>query len=132
MKEDRVSFNEETKCYYIKCNADKIRVSTIGGKKDIDKKLLEEISIWLEKNIEQIKEFGAQELVDLKNEDWLEDNQEEITEIEFIKKLNLQNIVIHKKGNLDMIFDADDIFYDHCVTIYTDENFIIKDALLGY
>ncbi len=132
MKQNRIIFNKETEYYYVKCGKNNIRIDNISKETNINEKLLTEISIWLEQNIEQIKKFGVEELIDLKNEDWLKCNEEKITEKEFIKNLNLQSIVIHKKGNIDMIFDADNIFYGHCITIYTNENLIMEEASIGY
>lgn len=128
MNVNRVNFDDNKELYFINFEGKKVFFD--GDFKT--EKSLNEIAIWLESNITSIKDFGAEWLLDLKNDDLYEQNKDEITKREFIENLNLLDIIIHPENNLDLIFSANNMFYGDGITIFTDKNLTLTKAIKGY
>ncbi len=62
------------------------------------------------------RKFASEELTELAN-DWLEDEDKEITEEEFFKRISLMELVIDCDGNITAYYDDDDMFYGHVIEI---------------
>ena len=66
----------------------------------------------------EFRVFAGEELTDLANE-WLQDENKEITTSEFEKRIKLSELVIsYDSGDFIAYYDDDDIFYGHIITIY--------------
>ncbi len=74
----------------------------------------------LEKWDSEVKEFAADDLLELANE-WRED-RDEITKEEFIQRIGTPGIIINADGSIVFTFDSDEMFTDHGIEIYIDEN----------
>lgn len=74
----------------------------------------------LEKWDLEIKEFAAEDLLELANE-WRED-RDEITKEEFIQRIGTPDITINADMSMVFTFDCDEMFTDHAIEIYVDEN----------
>src|SRR3989339_1807431 len=66
--------------------------------KDDDMKIAfcNEIINWYEENSKKVKSFASNKLLELKNTHWVESDTDVVTEDEFITKIKLESIAIHK------------------------------------
>lgn len=71
-----------------------------------------------EKWDKEAREFAAKELLELKNDFWLEDDEQELTEENFSQRITLNSFSMTDNGDFDFWFDDGDIFWGHsiCVT----------------
>ena len=70
-----------------------------------------------EKWMERICEFAAEELLELKNDCWLEDDEEEVTKEKFIEALELCDIVFESEGEFTFWFCDGDLFWGHSIIV---------------
>lgn len=87
---------------------------------DIQLNKLSGIYQQLEKWDADMKEYVANELLDLAN-DWLDDASE-VTKEEFIQRIGNPDITIESDGAIHLLFDSDGIFTDHSVEVDIDKN----------
>ena len=66
---------------------------------------------------ERIEDYAVQELLMLKNENWLEEGQDTITPVEFKKLMKLQSIVFYPDGDFNFWYDDGDLFWGHSIAI---------------
>lgn len=99
-----------------------VRIKTDNGKPAADSRLerLNGICRQLEKWDFDVKEFAAEDLLELANE-WREDG-DEITKEEFIRRIGTPDITINADTSMVFMFDSDEMFTDHAIEIYIDEN----------
>lgn len=75
-------------------------------------KLLEDSEKW----DEQARRFAAENLIDSAN-DWRLEDEEEITEEEFAKRLTISEIAITPDGEFEFYYDDDNMFAGHVVIV---------------
>lgn len=68
------------------------------------------------------KEYAARELLELKNDTWLDDDETEITRDEFVQKLQLTTISFESDNTCSFWFDDGDLFWGHCICVTLDSN----------
>jgi hypothetical protein len=76
------------------------------------------------------KEFAAQRLLQIKNETWIEDEDEEpLTTEQFQQRMILESISIDLDGDVSFYHNDGDLFWGHCilVTMDSENNFIIAE-----
>lgn len=66
---------------------------------------------------EQAKDYAAKELLELKNDTWLDEDEKEVNATEFKKKMRLENLEIHADGNFDFWFADGDLFWGHSIIV---------------
>lgn len=59
----------------------------------------------------------AKDLLTLRNENWIEEKENLLTEEEFIGKIKLENLVIHNEGDFEASYNDGDTFWGHCISI---------------
>lgn len=64
-----------------------------------------------------IKQEICKELLPLKNESWLDENEEKITEEEFVSKISLDSIIVNNEDDYVMNFYDGNIFWGHCIVV---------------
>jgi hypothetical protein len=64
-----------------------------------------------------IRNFAADELLERKNEEWREEDEEIITRSEFLKRIKLQAITLYPDGCFGFTFDDGDIFWGHLIEV---------------
>lgn len=89
------------------------------------------ICLWLELNDESARVFCASKLLPLKNETWLEDQEEPITEEEFIETLDLEGITAFSDESFSLYFDDNDMFWGHSIVVDVKDNVLIDANLAG-
>ena len=76
----------------------------------------------------RIRSFAAEKLLDLKNEVWLDDDESEVSALEFARRLDLQSIVIEDDGSFTFWFGDDGLFAGHSITVSGTVEGGLKDA----
>ena len=79
------------------------------------KALLAEAGSW----DRRIREYAAGELLDLAN-DWAENVEEEVTEEQFMERMELESIEIRGDGSFEFWFSDGDMFYGHSIHVSGD------------
>lgn len=64
-----------------------------------------------------IKDFAVQELFELKNDSWLDDDEEELTSDQFKECMVLETISLDKDGSFEFWYDDGDLFWGHTILI---------------
>ncbi len=70
----------------------------------------------------RVREFVAEELLELANDDWLPEDEDEVTKEEFIKRIGIPVIEIYQDSSVSLMFDSDGMFTDHVITLEIDAN----------
>jgi len=74
-----------------------------------------------------IKEKICEELLSLKNETWLDEDEKPLTADEFISRIYLESINLNDTDEFQMSFNDGDIFWGHAITVETDLKKNIED-----
>ncbi len=77
---------------------------------------------WATQNYQAAIDYAVQELLELKNQAWLEEDEEPITADTFKTALTLIELSFHDDQSITFTFDDGDLFWGHFVTISTDHN----------
>ncbi|MBR1735927.1 MAG: DUF2262 domain-containing protein, partial [Firmicutes bacterium] len=93
------------------------------------KKILKQISKSMESYSDMAKKYAAKELLTVKNENWPEENENELSEYEFIERLNLISVNIQEDG-IVFVFDDNDLFWGHYIECEFDVDFNAVSVLL--
>lgn len=83
---------------------------------------------WFKNNYEIIKNYCVDNLLELKNEDWADSEEEKVTEEEFKNRLQLKSIRIEPDGGLEIVFRDGDLFCGHEIVVTTDPEYRVNDA----
>ena len=73
------------------------------------------------------KEYAAQGLLEIKNEAWVDDEDEEpLTSVQFEQRMSLESLSIDPNGKVSFYHNDGDLFWGHCilVTMDSENNFI--------
>lgn len=76
-------------------------------------KLWDEQQSWKQK----VDDYAVQELLHLKNDNWLGDNESPLTPDQFKSRMTLQSISIHPDGDFEFWHDDGDLFWGHSIQI---------------
>ena len=71
--------------------------------------------------IDRVKQYCANELLSLKNESWLSDGEDSVSEEEFVKKLQWQEMEASLDG-ITLYFSDGDLFWGHDIEVEIDKN----------
>ena len=69
---------------------------------------------------EYVKEKICEELLKVKNESWLDEDEKPLTTKEFISKIYVESITINNTDEFQMCFNDGDIFWGHAITVESD------------
>ena len=83
---------------------------------------------WFKKNAHAVKEFAAEEMLELKNDNWLEEGEEELTEEEFVKKMEINSVFIDTDNAVSLYYDDGDMFWGHAIVVQLDKSLDFKYA----
>lgn len=95
-----------------------------------EKKFIDKINKklnWVANNEIYLNNEIAKKLVPLKNESWLGENEDDISNDEFIKRVQISNITFYEDGNTELVFEDDDLFLGHQIIV----DLSIKNKLTG-
>lgn len=74
-----------------------------------------------------LRDYAAQQLTELAN-DWRQEDDPEITEEEFSKRIGIPKFHINDEGSFEAEYEDDDMFGGHWVVVYGDEDGTLKEA----
>jgi hypothetical protein len=100
-------------------NNHQIELSLSGSLADIPDlestalKLFNESDKWTEK----VRKKISSDLLSLKNESWIDENESPLSETEFLSKLTLESIIIHEEENFAFWFNDGDTFWGHSISL---------------
>jgi hypothetical protein len=63
------------------------------------------------------REFASKELLSLKNENWLDEGEEELTADDFRKRLTMSSLTLDPDGSFTFWFDDCGLFFGHTVAV---------------
>jgi hypothetical protein len=84
----------------------------------------------LESHAQSAKDYAAASLLTIKNETWIEDEDEEPLTIDrFKQQMTLESISIDSDGEVYFYHNDGDVFWGHCilVTMDNENNFIVAE-----
>ena len=115
-----IYYDEDEFCFKAENDDDDVVYRTMDGDDEESeeeyRKSLVAILENIEENIETARKFAAQKLLDLKNNTWLEKDEEPLTAEEFAERLVLAEVI--SMGDIvEFWFDDDDIFWGHRVRV---------------
>ncbi|MEM9790490.1 MAG: DUF2262 domain-containing protein [Planctomycetota bacterium] len=97
-----------------------VELSISALNEEIDKRslqiaheLVEKQSIWHARAID----LAADSLLELKNDSWLEDDEDEVTHDEFIKAMTLESISVFSDKTFAFYFEDGDLFWGHTIEV---------------
>ncbi len=82
----------------------------------------------LVQNLDEIERAMIVELLPLKNDVWLEEDEKEITAKAFKKEVKVDLITIYDEGHPTIYFNANDLFGGHDIEVRFDENHEFEGA----
>lgn len=65
----------------------------------------------------RVKALAVQELLPLKNEDWIEDDETPLTPERFLRRLKLESIAVNPDGSFEFWFDDGNLFSGHMIQV---------------
>ncbi|WP_309738293.1 DUF2262 domain-containing protein [Chamaesiphon sp. OTE_20_metabat_361] len=75
------------------------------------------------------KEYAAEGLLQIKNETWLDDNDEDpLTLEQFQQRMTLESIDIDSDGKVSFYHNDGDLFWGHCILVVMDSENNFTDA----
>ena len=70
-------------------------------------------------------------MLSLKNETWLEEDEEPLTKERFAEIITLKSIAAYSDGSLTLYFDDNDIFWGHSIVVNVKKNHVLHDASIA-
>jgi hypothetical protein len=80
------------------------------------KSLLQDQSGWKRKN----EDYAVNTLLELKNENWLDEGEEEVTKEEFASRMVLESIIAYPDGEYEFWYSDGDLFWGHSILVSGD------------
>ena len=68
----------------------------------------------------RVQDYAVARLLELKNDTWIEDDEEVVSRDEFISRMTLETIAIDAAGNFTFWHDDGDLFWGHVIEIRGD------------
>ncbi len=65
----------------------------------------------------RVKMFAAKELLELKNEDWLGEDEKKLNLTQFKRRMSLESITFYDEGSFEFFFDDGDLFWGHLIQV---------------
>jgi hypothetical protein len=66
---------------------------------------------------QRAQDFAVQELLSLKNEDWLDEDETELTPEQFKRRMRLEEIEVRSDGSFRFWHDDGNLFYGHSIEV---------------
>lgn len=66
---------------------------------------------------EQARHKSVQDLLDLRNGSWKEEDEPILTAAEFLERMSLESVGFDRDGSVDFMFDDGDLFAGHAIEV---------------
>jgi uncharacterized protein (TIGR03067 family) len=70
--------------------------------------------------IELARRYAVENLLDLKNDNWLDEEEEPLTAAAFRQRMTLESMVFSSNGGITFYHDDGNLFWGHCIQICVD------------
>jgi hypothetical protein len=86
---------------------------------DVEKALMVAKELWESANNwnTRVQDYAVQQLLELKNDNWVGDDDHEVTVDEFKERMTLEAITVNPDGSFDFWHNDGDMFYGHAIEI---------------
>lgn len=61
--------------------------------------------------------YAAEQLLEVKNDSWLDEDEEELTEEEFAQRMTLESLTLDEDGEVTLWYEDGDLFWGHSICI---------------
>jgi hypothetical protein len=65
----------------------------------------------------EIRAHLLKELLELKNDSWLEEGEKELTADDFLRRVSLSSVTVYSDGSFEFWFDDGDLFWGHSIMV---------------
>ncbi len=65
----------------------------------------------------KVNTFAVSKLLGLKNDNWLDDDEDKVTAVDFIEAMQLASITVYPDGKFEFWHDDGDLFWGHSIQI---------------
>jgi hypothetical protein len=92
---------------------------SVGERNDIEEALEVAHALWLCQNKwdQRIRDFALTELLPLKNENWLDEGEAEVTREQFEKRMSLESVSVYPDGSFEFDHNDGDLFWGHSIQV---------------
>jgi hypothetical protein len=66
---------------------------------------------------QRVQDFAIDKLLELKNDSWLEEDEEPLTASQFVERMTLESITIYPDGGFDFLHNDGDLFWGHSIQV---------------
>lgn len=66
----------------------------------------------------KVGDFAVQELLQLKNESWLDGDEDPVSASEFLESMILESITVNSEGGIEFLHDDGDLFWGHAIQVW--------------
>lgn len=66
---------------------------------------------------QRVQQYAVDDLLKLKNDNWRDDDEPEVSAEEFKSKMTLESITVHADGSFSFWHDDGDLFYGHAIKV---------------
>ena len=103
-----------------KWNGEAVKLSLEAeGPKEFDLALKVAHELWGNETLwnERIRDYAVRELLSLKNENWLDEGETELSPEQFRNKMTLKFITVCPDGSFEFLFEVGDLFLGHFIEV---------------
>jgi hypothetical protein len=96
-----------------------VRLTVSGDGEDLEEALRNAQKLWEAQDSwsTRVKEYAVTELFELKNDDWLEEDEEEVTPEQFKARMRLESITMDADGEFEFWYADGDLFWGHSILV---------------
>lgn len=128
-----LSFNTETSDFecIAKHNGKEYNVNLLdftANDMEVASRLANRVCEWLDENFERVTKFVANELLSLKNDQWLEEDEPAVSEADFLNTIELDGLNVFTDGSFEVLFKDGDLFWGHWINVDIDSDFNLRQA----
>lgn len=101
-------------------NGDEVSLNlSAKGREEVEEALATARSLWSSQELwhRRIGDFAVLELLRLKNDAWLDEDEAELTADQFKSKMKLETISVYPDGSFEFWHDDGDLFWGHSIQI---------------
>ena len=132
LSRDNLIFNKDTYEGIIEIDNSKAKIylEIDQEKNDSDEKISlgNKVYDWYQNNLKEIKIFASNKLLELKNKNWTNPDGKLVTEDEFVAKIQLESIIVHKNNTISFCYQDNGLFDGHWIVIKADVNLNLVEA----
>lgn len=89
------------------------------------------IALWLDGHIDALRLFATDQLLALKNEGWLHEDEDPLSYETFIDLIKLEGVSVYPEGHFEVFFLDGDLFFGHSILVKVGRDFTFKNASLA-